>query len=202
MPDNQLNMKGAHRALADDATLATVLHVIALQLLGEEIYTLDPIELYLRLEESTGARVTDDNESKLQAILTATSTDLFFENPEAFRGIVNTLSEGDPGFMFLEQPTLAEVLWAIYEVELNHEGGKLKQPVQSYVIEALGSEVNEQSVDGSTSAYEHAFSFVEENRERMIEQMEAIGLTDFELPPVRPKQIAESVSGPLESAAQ
>ena len=49
-------------------TYATVVHLICLVCYGQEIYTLDPLEIYARLSEDFSAQMPEQLENKLQAI--------------------------------------------------------------------------------------------------------------------------------------
>ena len=73
--------KQAFKALADDATFATTAHVIALNTFGDEIYDMDPLELIMALEDEYKMEMSEEVAEKLQAILLATTTSAFFEDP-------------------------------------------------------------------------------------------------------------------------
>ena len=47
----KIDRKEAFRALSDDATLGTTAHLIAIGTFGDDIYDMDPLELFVNLEE-------------------------------------------------------------------------------------------------------------------------------------------------------
>ena len=170
-------------AILDDNTFATVLHVICLSAFGEDIYDVDPLEIYARLQDSFGALLSETNEQKLQAILLATSTDAFYEDERAFMAVCNTLLNGDPGFESLDDLTVAEIYWALYEVELNHG----EEEVSPAIRNLIAREVDEEAED-STGLEELRPNYVlkemAEHLSNLRKQLRAIGIRDFDLPAV------------------
>ena len=98
------------KLLSDDATFGTIAHLIASFKYGDALYEMDTLELFAELEEDFKVELSEHVRQRLQAILLATTTDAFYEDPEAFRAITNTLLEGDPGFMFFDDLTVPEIL--------------------------------------------------------------------------------------------
>jgi hypothetical protein len=179
-----LKPKEVYLALTDPNTFATVLHTILLSAYGEEIYQTDPVELYMRLEDDFGAKPVEEVENRIQAILMATSTELFYEDPHAFNAICESLCNGDPGIDLLEPLTLPEVLWSVYEVELNHGPGEMGVSVQRLVQEAMDSEADDpESGSEDTLAYLH--SYLEQQRSELHHQLVAIGAKPDALPPIQ-----------------
>jgi len=171
--------------LGDDGTLATCLQIIALTAYREEIYQVDPMEIVMRLEEDFNTRLTDDNENKLKAILLATSTDAFYENPEAFRGIGNTLLNGDPGLAQLDPLTIPEVLWAVYEVELNHGPMPFHPGVEAFMEQALNQEMTDPEGEPiEADPYQYAWDFMQELHTRLKHQLTRLGVPASHLPPI------------------
>jgi len=116
--------------LADTETTATVLHMIILAAYGDEVYgsiehdieQAEPVELWLRLKEDFSVNIPESNENKVNALMLALSTEAFYDDPLAFISICNALYSGDLGDLVngaLEDLTMSEMLWGIYEVELN-----------------------------------------------------------------------------------
>jgi hypothetical protein len=173
------------RMLADDGTLATCLQIIALAAYGDDIYKVDAMETVMRLEEDFHARLTDDNENKLKAILIATSTDVFYEDPEACRAIGNTLLVGDPGLDQLDPLTIPELLWALYEVELNHGPREVLTGVQALIDQVLEGEMTDPEGDPiQEDPYQYAWDFVRAMHKRLGDQLADLGVPGEYLPPI------------------
>jgi hypothetical protein len=176
--------KQAFKALADDATFATTAHVIALNTFGDEIYNMDPLEVIMALEDEYKVEVSEDVAEKLQAILLATTTSAFFEDPVAFRAIANTLIEGEPGFDGFDDVTIPEILWSVYEVELNHEGSEFSPAVTRIIQEEIendGEDIDSMEEAMSSSYHQRA---VRELRFDLAKQLAPFGVTSADLPPV------------------
>ena len=186
----QLDPKAVYRALADDGTFATCLHIICLTQYGEEIYTWDILELLTRLEEDFNVRVTDDNENKLNAICMATSTDIFYEDPEAFRGICETLANGDPGIGMLENLTLPEAVFGLYVVELNHGPNPLSPGVQAVLDRVVNGEADDSESSGDTEGMGYLFGYLEDRRQSLKRQLEDLGVATQGLPPISPEALS------------
>lgn len=125
-------VEAAAKLLRESGTLGTPLLTIALAAYGDEIFgnpelgiePIDPIELWTRLEEDFRAELPDAVENRLNALMTAVSTDLFYEDPLAFTSIGLALASGNLGTLpdgILEELTLPEAVWATYEVALNRD---------------------------------------------------------------------------------
>jgi hypothetical protein len=178
-----LNSKAVYLALTDPNTFATVVHTILLSAYGPDIYETDPIDLYMRLEEDFGAKPIEEVENRIQAVMMATSTDLFFQDPHAFSAIVESLANGDPGIDVLEPLTLPEILWAIYEVELNHGPGKMEPHVEKLIQQAMDEE-GEDMEGSETNPLDYLQNYLEEQRSALRHQLEAIGAKAPALPPI------------------
>jgi hypothetical protein len=179
-----LDRKEVFKALSDDATFATTAHVIALGTFGDDLYGMDPLEIIIALEDEYKAELSEEVAEKLQAILLATITDAFFEDPVAFRAIGNTLLEGDPGFQGFDNLTVPEILWAIYEVELNHETMDFSPQVEKLIEYELENEKEDiDSLDEAMNSTYHQRA-VREFRGDLQEQLAAIGVDDYALPDI------------------
>lgn len=173
--------------LSDDGTFATCLQIICLAAYGEEIYQVDPLELLLRLEEDFNVRVTQANENKLKAILLATETDIFYDVPEAFRGTCETLTNGDPGLEIMDDLTVPEVLWGVYEVELNHGPNPMSPPVQALLDRTIADEGDDSEVSGSDDPFNHVWAYLNDRRMDLGEQLSDLGIDPSQLPPIQPQ---------------
>tara|TARA_B100000579_G_scaffold95302_1_gene75422 strand:- start:77 stop:637 length:561 start_codon:yes stop_codon:yes gene_type:complete len=182
MPD--LNKKEVFKALSDDATYGTTAHVISLATFGEKVYEMDPLELFMALQDEYKMEISDEVCEKLQAILLATTTDAFFEDPVAFRAISNTLIEGDPGFDGFDNLTVPEILWAIYEVELNHEEMEFSPAVSKLIEKELEEEVEDIDEVEEAIQVPYYHRAIRALRSELAEQLEAVGFANHELPSV------------------
>jgi hypothetical protein len=175
--------KAIYSLVNEDGTYGTVLHAIALKAYGEEIYDVDLLELYERLEEDFGGRLTEDHQNKLAAIITAMTGDAFYEERDAFCGICSALNDGDPGFAETNQPVTAEIFWAMYEIELNRDpapmSGAIQQTIQTAILEEADDSGEE---DGDLFSY--VFGFLNESRERLHKQLTEAGFNVHDLPPI------------------
>jgi ribosome recycling factor len=179
-----LDKKEIFKALSDDATYATTAHVIALGTFGDDIYDMDPLELFSALEDEYKSELSEEVAEKMQAILLATVTDAFYEDPMAFRAIANTLLEGDPGFDGFDNVTVPEILWAIYEVELNHESRNFSPKVANMIEHELENEGEDiDTLDEAMNSTYHQRS-VREFRRELEEQLAAVGVEDYRLPDI------------------
>lgn len=190
MQKTDLDYKVVSRMLSDKATFGTILQTIALVCYGPEIYQIDPLEIYVRLKEDFGAQLAEDNESKLNAIMLATSTDAFYDDPEAFRGICNTLAEGDPGIDMFDDLTVAEILWGLYEVELNHGEQELGGQVQRVIDAEIQQEQNDPE-DGQ-KPLDYIFDYLNERRNSLERQLKELGVQSFNLPPIQGQPEAQA----------
>lgn len=183
-PLKALRKKAVFSAITDDGTFATVLHIIALHTYGPEIYDLELLEIRQRLSEDFHADLSEQNESKLNAVLLATSTDAFYNDPEAFQAICNTLVDGDPGLDVLSDLTIPEIMWGMYEVNLNHGEDQFGPRVEAVINQVIEGESNEpENEEEDPMAY--IDSAMEEAREKLRHQLEEIGIDTPDLPPVR-----------------
>ena len=176
--------KEAGNLLSENSTFGTVAHIIAYKAFGDEMYAMDPLELYANLEDEYRVNVAEDVQQKLQAIILATSTDAFFHDPEAFRAICNTLVEGDPGFLTFDDLTIPEILWSNYEISLNHPGTDFSPQVQRVIDRELMEEG--QDIDSLEEAEDMPYfdRAITALRDEMAEQLERIGMDAGKLPPI------------------
>lgn len=114
--------EGIRQLLQDPGTTATTLHAIALTALGSECYGQDVggAELTAWLHDIFDAEIHEDNLNKLQAIILASKSDLFFINEEAFISVCNSVCGDDPGMQYADDLTMMELFLGVAEVVLNH----------------------------------------------------------------------------------
>jgi len=180
----QIDKKVAGDLLSDDSTFGTIAHLIAFMAFGEEIYAMDTLELFANLEEELSIEMSSDVRERLQAILLAVSTDAFFHDPEAFRAISNTLVEGDPGFAAFDDLTIPEILWASYEVSLNHPGTDFSPQVEKLIDHELkeeGEDLDSLEEAENVPYFDRAMQHL---HGELKEQMETLGIDSGQLPPI------------------
>lgn len=124
-----MNMDRAREFIGDSDTPATVLHVILLKKYGIEFLygdgdsePVDPIILWNTVEEDFRISIPVEVENKVNAIMLAVSTDMFFKDPQAFASVCLAVAQGDLGDMVngdFDNPSVAEMLMAIREVDIN-----------------------------------------------------------------------------------
>lgn len=182
-----LNKQQVATAFVNPDTCATVLHVLALMHYGEEIYQHDPVEIVLRIEEDFRCRMPESNENKLKAILLLTATDAFYERADVFSTICNTLSEGDPEIELDDDLTLPEMLWGMFEADLNHGQQVYSKAVQVRIHKEV-QEAMDEAPDGNSAPdpYGSAFHYVLDRRDELVKQMDALGLPVEDIPEVTP----------------
>jgi hypothetical protein len=177
--------------LADTETTATVLHMIILAAYGDEVYgaleqgieAADPVELWLRIKEDFSVNVPESNENKVNALMLALSTEAFYDDPLAFISIANALYSGDLGDLVngaLEDLTMPEMLWGIYEVELNRgdsEGFAL--PIDRLIDEIIKNEAEDSEELEETEVVPYYEKFVAEMRDDMLIQMRMLGVDEM-----------------------
>lgn len=179
--------------LADPETTATVLHMIILAAYGDEVYgslehgieAADPVELWLRIKEDFSVTVPESNENKVNALMMALSTDAFYEDPLVFVSICNALYSGDLGDLvngYLEDLTVPEMLWGIYEVELNRGDSQgFTMPIDQLIDETIQNEAesNEELEEAEVVPYYERF--IAEMRDDMLIQMRMLGVDEMVL---------------------
>lgn len=138
----------AGELLRDPDTLGTTLLAIALSAIGPGLFgdpdqgtePLDPLEIYAQLDDQFHAQLPESGENRLNAIMLAVGTDAFFEDPIAFRSICHALYSGDLGDMVdgvIEDLSVQEMLWGIYEVTLNRDEDDVEfSPAVQRIIDA------------------------------------------------------------------
>ena len=176
--------------LADTETTATVLHMIILAAYGAEVYgsiehgieQAEPVELWMRIKEDFSVNIPESNENKVNALMLALSTEAFYDDPLAFISICNALYSGDLGDLVdgaLEDLTMPEMLWGIYEVELNRgdsEGFAL--PIDRLIDEIIRNEAEDNEDLEKAEVVPYYEKFVAEMRDDMLVQMRMLGVDE------------------------
>lgn len=172
---------------ADPNTSATVLHTMVLAAYGDEVYgdfdtdPMDPVELWVRVREDFNVTVPEENENKLNALMLAIGTDAFYEDPLAFVSICMALSEGDLGDLVdgaLEEVTVPEMLWGIYEVELNRDDQPDFARGVNLVIDKTVEDHAEEKEAEEEVVVKNYELYVDEMRSDMFNQMRSLGIEE------------------------
>lgn len=192
----KINKDKAASILRDNDASAIALFIIAIKTVGEEnlLFTdedtgfvdhMDPLELFTELEEYFRVKLPEQNENRLNALLTAFTTDLFFDDPIAFSSICLAIHSGDLAELvngIMEEPTIEEILIARMEVELVIEAQDFSKSVQRLIIQSIKDLAED---DDNESPRETLNDIVETHRNKIIGELSAIGLDDKMLEFVR-----------------
>ena len=121
------------QAIQSPETLGSVIHAIVLQKYGEEAYAWDPLTVYMELQADFGVDPDSTVMDRWSAISVIMSNNTFFQRPEAFMGICNTLADGSPSFDVFNPVSVEEAAWAITEVSLNRELLPFSYAIKQYL---------------------------------------------------------------------
>ena len=173
--------------LADPDTTATALLVIVLRAYGEDVFgdaekgidPMDPVELWIRLQDDFHTTPHENNENRLNSLMVALSSDAFYEDKTVFMAVCSSLDDGDLGDIIeggMEDITVCEMLWAIYEVELNRGDSVNFSPgIVAYMDNAMNTEADEQFEDTENpmSSWEQ---YLANKREQMFQELIMVGV--------------------------
>lgn len=189
-PNYPLDREISSRLLASADTSATALHVILAAAYGDDLYgdadtpELDPVLLWRLAREDFSVTIPEANENKINAIKTAVATDLFYEQEEAFVAICLALFNGDMGDMvegFMEDITLQEALWGVFEVGLNRDDD-MDFSVQ--VVRRIEREMEQEAQEG-----EHEFAYFQRGliagKSGIVSELRALDVAEEQLAQVR-----------------
>ena len=183
--DFQFNIQACAKLIREPSTLTLPLLTILLEAYGEYLFDMDPVELYLDIEEDFHARLTEEGENRVQAGLMAMTTDLFYKDPLVTRSVALAMFEGDLGDMVtgvLEEIDMSEVLWAVYEVGLlRDDDEEFSRPVQNFIDELIKDASGSVNIEEGEVVPYYARILITQKRE-LREQMAQLGLEGLELP--------------------
>ncbi|MCQ2172170.1 MAG: hypothetical protein MJZ17_05400 [Bacteroidales bacterium] len=118
--ESKLNRNAATKLLSGKDTFGFVLIAIAVDKYGEDLEE-DPEVLIMNLEEDFSCKIPEEGRNRLQAAMTAMTTDLFYTNRNVFRAVTLALSDGDIGNIpngVEESLDACRCMWALTEVGL------------------------------------------------------------------------------------
>ena len=126
-------LQAKQSALQTSETLATVVHAIVRKQYGEEFYPWDPATLFLEIQSDFHIDMDTTAMDRLSAMQLVMVNDAFFKRLDAFMGVCNTLSSGEPFFQVFDPVTTEEAAWAVTEVSLNRELLPFSYPIRKYM---------------------------------------------------------------------
>jgi len=80
----------------------------------DDVMTFDEVSILVKDKEPD---VDEDNLHRLYGLIVASVEDLFFHHPDHFVNLSGAIVYGDPYYFEDEDPTLAELVWAIFQVD-------------------------------------------------------------------------------------
>lgn len=177
-PNYPLNREVSSRLLADPETTATTLQLILSTAYGEDYWDfeeMDPVVLWRAVREDFSVTIPETSENKVNALRTATVTDIFYEHTEPFIATCLALSQGDMGDMvsgMLEDITLPECLWGIFEVGLSRDDDV---DFSEEIIRLVEKEMQEAVEEGYTD-FAYFVRALIEGKTTIIREFEALGV--------------------------
>ena len=121
------------KILSSTSTYATILLIIAIDSFSTECLEWEPDALVAELEDDYGVKMPQINKDKLNALILALTSDMFYTDPLVFWYSCNVLS-GIPVNLQSgsDEPTSEEVAWGSVEVALiDMQDGDNRQPEYS-----------------------------------------------------------------------
>jgi hypothetical protein len=191
----KINKDAARKLLASDETFAFTLMTILLSYYGQDTFDENPVVLFKNLEEDFHITLPEESENRINAALTAMTTDLFYTQWDAFKTITIALNEGDIGDVEDEDDaddlSAPEILWSITEVGLltgeNFAGAEslLSDAVAAKCNEVVESEAEDSEVvEPETDTMEEAFvepyyqKYVTANLMALARQLLSLGVPE------------------------
>lgn len=184
----------AAKLLASDDAYAFVLIAILLPVFGDDLFTEDTSILFADIEDYFDCHLSEESENRINAAITAMTTDLFFTNVNMFNSIALSFAEGDIGDIpdgILETPDVGDMLWAVQEMALLIGEPKESEEFQSKFSPAVVAYINEQlatvaeeldEVPDDVDTLDEAFDVpyfervIDENTAQLIKQLHIIGV--------------------------
>lgn len=189
----------AAKILASDDAYAFVIMTILLPVFGDDLFTEDTAILYADIEDYFDCHLSEETENRMNAAITAMTTDLFFTNVNMFNAISLAFAEGDIGDIpngVLEIPDVGDMLWAVQEVSLllgipkeSDEFQEMFSPgVMQYVgdqIASIAEDLDEipDDVDELDEAFNEPYfdRVIDENMAQLAQQLYRIGVSPDKL---------------------
>lgn len=174
----------ARELLDNPNTKATTIHSILLSAYGQDLYDEDILEIYARIQNDFRVGLSEENENRINALLLALSTNLFYEDEEAFVSVTNALLYGDIGDLIdgvLDETEVLEVLWASFEVGLNRDDDVEFSPQVQRLIDAVVSEEAEDLDVSEVEVFPYYDKFMFEQKNELANELLSLGVPHKEL---------------------
>lgn len=113
-------------------TLATVLHAIMRDKYGDEWYNFDQLTIMMDLQADFNVDPCPAAMDRIGAIQTLMTGDSFFKRIDAFMGVCNAFSSGEPFFGAFDPVTVEEAAWGIAEAGMNRDMLPFSPTIQQY----------------------------------------------------------------------
>lgn len=149
----KFDKKLTKQLLVDKGTYAFVLLTIILSYLPEgedDLGEIDTEVLFTDLEEEFECNIPEENENKINAAITALTTDLFWRSPSVNKAISMAFQDGDIGNIINEDDEEIEgcyLIWALLEVGMFHDMSLLDSvnACSNEVIDFINSVLDEEA---------------------------------------------------------
>jgi len=113
-------------------TMATVVHAIIRDKYGDEAYWWDPLTVSLELKADFQVDPCPEFMDRWGAMQVVMTGDAFFNRVDAFFGVCNALSDGNPFFGAFDPVTVEEAAWAVAEVGMNRDMLPFSPTIKKY----------------------------------------------------------------------
>lgn len=189
----------AAKILASDDAYAFVIMTILLPVFGDDLFTEDTAILYADIEDYFDCHLSEETENRMNAAITAMTTDLFFTNVNMFNAISLAFAEGDIGDIpngVLEIPDVGDMLWAVQEVSLllgiPKESDEFQDMFSPGVMQYVGDQIagiaeDLEEIPDDVDELDEAFNepyfdrVIDENMAQLAQQLYRIGVSPDKL---------------------
>jgi len=131
--DDEVRPAVARKGLIESPnTLATVAHAIMRDRFGDEWYWWDPLTVEMELRDEYGAEPSPQFMDRLHAVQVLMTGDAFFNRIDAFMGVCNAFSSGDPFFGTFDPVTAEEAAWGVAEAGMNRDMLEFSPTIRTY----------------------------------------------------------------------
>lgn len=190
IPDFPYDFEAAREILRDPSASATAKHAVVLAAYPQELYgveeedipPLDPIEIWMNVEEDFRVSLPEQTENKINAMMAAMATDAFYDRVEPFAAICSALYVGDMDDIIdqsFHELTLPEMLWGIFEVEINREGSTDFAPaIEQFILRQVHEEAEEQQVGNPNQLISYNERFVLKLKNDMLQELRSLGIDE------------------------
>jgi acyl carrier protein len=170
--------------LQSDDTYLTTLSILA-SLVHPEADTCDPVEIFVALREEFSVEPSLSAQNKINAWQLSVGTPLFYTSKQAFVSVVRTIATGFPTDSLdavvgdIYNPTLADILWAQYEIGLQADVDlPFNNDIKRMVIDVAEGDADDVSKEDNITLANH---IVDQWRADLQKELASLGLKDFEL---------------------